>query len=48
MHYFGIPRHIQSIIANMILTEQFWKSQLKLHCGNVVNMPYGLKDNLMI
>ena len=24
MHYFGNPRHIQSMIAYMILTEYFW------------------------
>ena len=27
MHYFGIPRHTQSIIAYTILTKYFWKSQ---------------------
>ena len=29
MHYFGIPRHTQSIIAymHMILTARFWKFQ---------------------
>ena len=27
MHYFGIPRHTQSIIACEILTEYFWKLQ---------------------
>ena len=25
MHYFGIPRHTQSMIAYIILTEYFWK-----------------------
>ena len=39
MHYFGIPRHTQSMIANKILTEYFWKFSEKFHCGNVVNMP---------
>ena len=39
MHYFGIPRHTQSMI-----TIGFWlsisgNSSEKLHCGNVVNMP---------
>ena len=24
----------------MILTEYFWKFQRKLHCGNIVDMPY--------
>ena len=27
MHYFGIPRHTQSMIAFEILTEYFWKFQ---------------------
>ena len=27
MHYFGNPRHTQSMIAYMILTEYFWKFQ---------------------
>ena len=27
MHYFGIPRHTQSMIAYKILTEYFWKFQ---------------------
>ena len=40
MHYFGNPRHTQSMIAYKILTEYFGKSSEKLHCGNVVNMPY--------
>ena len=31
------------MIANMILAEQFLKLK-KLHCGNVVNMAYMLKD----
>ena len=30
MHYFGIPRHIQSMIAYKILTEYFWKFQWKI------------------
>ena len=25
MHYFGIPRHTQSMISYKILTEYFWK-----------------------
>ena len=39
MHYFGLPRHTQSVIAYMICTEYLWKFQWKLHCGNAVNMP---------
>ena len=27
IHYFGIPRHTQSMIAYKILTEYFWKFQ---------------------
>ena len=27
MHYTGIPRHTQSMIANKFLTEYFWKFQ---------------------
>ena len=30
MHYFGNPRHTQSMIAYMILTERFWKFQWKI------------------
>ena len=30
MHYFGIPRHTQSMMAYKILTEYFWKSQWKI------------------
>ena len=30
MHYFGIPRHCQSMIAYKILTEYFWKLQRKI------------------
>ena len=30
MHYFGIPRHTQSMIAYMILTEYFWEFQGKI------------------
>ena len=40
MHYFGIPRHTQPMIAYKILTEFSGNSSEKLHCGNVVNMPY--------
>ena len=42
MHYFRIPRHTQSMIAYKIFTEYFWKFQLKMHCGNIVNMPYSI------
>ena len=28
-HYFGYPRHTQSMIAFIILTEYFWKFQWK-------------------
>ena len=30
LHYFGIPRHTQSMIASKILTEYFWKFQWKV------------------
>ena len=30
MHYFGNPRHTQSLIVYMILTEYFWKVQVKI------------------
>ena len=40
MHYFRIPRHTQPMIAYKILTEFSGNSSEKLHCGNVVNMPY--------
>ena len=40
MHYFGNPRHTQSMIAYKILTEFFWKSGEKLECGIVVDMPF--------
>ena len=30
MHYFGYPRHTQSMIAFVILTENFWKFQGKI------------------
>ena len=36
----------QSMIAYKILTEYFWKFQLKSHCGNVVNMPYLLSPHI--
>ena len=39
-HYFGNPRQTQSTIAYMILTEYCGNSSEKLHCGNVVDMPY--------
>ena len=40
-HYFGNPRHTQSMITYMymILTEYSWKFQKKMQCGNVVYMP---------
>ena len=40
-HYFGNPRHTQSMITYMymILTEYSWKFQKKMQCGNVLNMP---------
>ena len=40
MHYFGIPRYTQSMIAYKISTEYLWKSQWKLPCGSVDNLPY--------
>ena len=43
MHYFGNPRHTQSMIAymmGMILTEFSGNSSENLHCGHVVNKPY--------
>ena len=30
MHYFGIPRHTQSMIAYTIVTEYFWKYKSKV------------------
>ena len=30
IHYFGNPRHTQSMVAYMILTEYFWKFQRKI------------------
>ena len=30
MHYFGIPRHTQSVIAYNILSEYSWKFQRKI------------------
>ena len=38
MHCFGIFNY--SVNDTMILTEYFWEFKAKLHCGNVVNMPY--------
>ena len=35
MHYFGIPRHILSMIAYKILTEYFWKFQRKIALWDV-------------
>ena len=40
MHYFGIPRHIQSSVAYKILNEYFWNSSEILNCGNVIDMSY--------
>ena len=41
MHYFGNPRHTQSMLAYKILTESISGNfSEKLHCGNVVNVPY--------
>ena len=42
MHHFGFPRHNQSMIAYDIMTEYFFKILFgsKLHCGNVVSIPY--------
>ena len=37
MHYFGIPTHTQSMIG--FLQSIAGDSNIKLHCGNVVNMP---------
>ena len=42
MHYFGIPRHTQSMIAYKTLTSFSGNSSEKLYCGNVVKMPYRL------
>ena len=39
MHYFGNPRHTQSMIAWLSI---FGNSIEKLHHGNVVNMPYNI------
>ena len=48
MHYFGNPRDAQSMIAYMILTKYFWKSNEKLHCGNVDTMPYLILEYMYI
>ena len=40
MHYFGIPRHTQSMIAYKIRLSISGISSEKLHRGNVVNMPF--------
>ena len=40
MHNFGIPTHIQSMIAYVIMAEYFWKLQWKIALWDVVNMPY--------
>ena len=42
MHYFGISRHIKSMIAYNILMEYFWKFQWKLHYLNVTNSSPGI------
>ena len=42
MHYFGIPRHIQSMIANMILMKSNSENSSE-NCKHG-NMPYRLKD----
>ena len=39
MHYFGISREAQTMMGIKILTGLFGQ---KLHCGNVVSMPYHL------
>ena len=39
MPYIGNPRHTQSMIAYIWLSI-FGNSSERLHCGNVVNMPY--------
>ena len=49
IHYFGKPRHTQSMIAYSVprsknepttTAKNLWNSSEKLHCGNVNNMPY--------
>ena len=47
MHYFGIPRHTQSILAYKILTSISGNSSEKLYCGNAVKMPYYLNVIIM-
>ena len=42
MHYFGNPRHSQSMITYIILTEYSGNSSVKLHCGTLINMPYSI------
>ena len=42
MHYFGNPRHTQSMIAYMILSIS-GKSSEKLYCRNVANVPYHIE-----
>ena len=45
MHYFGNPRHTQSVVAYMFLTISGNSGELS-HCGNVVNMPYSQLEEL--
>ena len=47
MHYFGNPRHTQSMIAYRTLSISGNSSE-KLHCGNVVDMPYCIKCSLIM
>ena len=39
MHYFGIRRDNQSVLAFKILTEYLWEF-CQLYYGNYLNMPY--------
>ena len=47
MHYFGNPRHTQSMIAYIILTEYFWKFQWKITFGMLLTCPIKLQILLM-
>ena len=48
MHYFGIPRHTQSMTANKVLTEYFWKLQQKIcFLGMLLTSPIDNVTNIL-
>ena len=46
MHFYESPRHTRLIIVYKILSVSGNSSE-KLHCGNVVNMPDCIFENIM-